>query len=443
MGVGFHSVSSQQIRALAEGTTTAADLALLTSGEVSRCLAMLALAVRDATETRHPDAAVAVAAWRLLERVRSAAPGAFAEVIRYPAVGAWATMMSASNYGPDPPPSPGELALIAAAAAIRGNVTAALQLPHAATAGGVVHLPSLGTAILPEQPEVTLSHLDGGTEIRGRRSGVRLPRELDADTPDWMGLTTVRAHANNLPLTLVIDDAHPHRLPGKAPPAARLSPAVRAEWRRRVAGGWQILASGHARTAAEVTTILRSVVPLVTHGGDMRSVTSRQAFGTFGLSLPADDVQMALTLAHEVQHAKLSALMDLVPLVHQADSGTHYVPWRQNPRPLTALLQGLYAHVEIARFWQQHRTAGLGPAELWQANVEFAKWRRACTRVTDSVRGHPGLTYCGGFFVDGLINVLRTWQDDRIPVNAVVQADHELDNHQQEWGFRRPEATRD
>ena len=48
MTARFHSVTSQQVRALAEGTSTEADLALLTAGEVSKCLAMLALVVRDA-----------------------------------------------------------------------------------------------------------------------------------------------------------------------------------------------------------------------------------------------------------------------------------------------------------------------------------------------------------------------------------------------------------
>jgi HEXXH motif-containing protein len=167
----------------------------------------------------------------------------------------------------------------------------------------------------------------------------------------------------------------------------------------------------------------------------MRSVTTRRVFGSIGLSLPGDDVQMALTLAHEVQHAKLSALMDLVPLVTEDATGVYYAPWRPDPRPLASLLQGLYAHVGVARFWRRQRTAAQGAAETWHANVEFAKWRNACARVADSVRDRPELTSCGAAFVDGMINALRTWQNDNIPAEASAQAEREISEHKREWGL--------
>jgi HEXXH motif-containing protein len=445
MAARFHTVTSDQVRALAEGTNTAADLALLTAGEVSKCLAMLILIVRDAEAAWHPEAGAAADSWRLLARVQSKAPAALAELLRYPSVGAWATRMTTREAGPGPSVSPGQLTFIAAAAAIRGHVSCTVVLPPSAGDGTVFHLPSLGTAVLPwdsRRQETTLRHHDGVTEIAGQHGRLQLPSRLDSDALGWHGLRTVRAADRGQVLRLVVDDADPFRLPGELRPAGRLSPARREQWQRRIAGGWRVLAGGHQRTAAEVASIIRSVVPLAMRDGDMRSVTSRRVFGSFGLSLPADDVQMALTLAHEVQHAKLSALMDLVPLVTEPATGGFYAPWRPDPRPLASLLQGMYAHVEVARFWRQQRLAATGAAERWHANVEFSRWRNACAQVADSLRGRPELTGCGAVFVDGMINALRAWQNDSIPPAAAAQADRETSEHKREWDARRRAAVK-
>jgi HEXXH motif-containing protein len=439
MAARFHSVTSQQVRTLAEGTSTEADLALLTAGAVSRHLAMLTLIVRDAEASRHPEAGAAAAAWQLLARVQRKAPWALAELLRYPSVGAWATRVTAGEQEPGPIPSPGQLALIAAAAAIRGGIPCTVPLPPSALDSGVVHLPSLGAAVLPadlRRPGAALRHRDGDTDISGPHGRLPLPRRLDTEAPGWHGLQTVLADGGGRLLRLVIDDADPHRLPADLKPAARLSPAQREEWRRRIAGGWRILATGHQRTATEVASVIRSLVPLAAGDGDMQSVTSRRVFGSIGLSLPADDMQMALTLAHEVQHAKLSALMDLVPLVSERVTGAFYAPWRPDPRPLASLLQGMYAHLEVARFWREQRAAASGAAELWYANVEFVKWRNACVQVADFLRGRPELTSCGTAFVYGMINALRAWQNDSIPAGATAQADQEMGEHKKEWDAR-------
>lgn len=440
MATRFHSVTSQQVRALAEGTSTRADLALLTAGEVSKCLTMLALIVRDAEASRHPEASAAVAAWRLLIQVQREAPEAVAELLRYPSVGAWATRLTIDD-GPvrSLDASPGQLALIAAAAAIRSGVSCTVSLPPSALDSETLHLPSLGTAVLPwdpRQPEVTVRHHADGTELSRRQGRLVLPRRLDIDAPGWRALPTVRAEAGGHLMRVVIDDADPHRLPGRVRPADHLSPAIRDEWRRRIAGGWHVLARYHQRTAAEVSLIIRTVVPLATREGDMRSVTSRRVFGSIGLSLPNDDVLMALTLAHEVQHAKLSALMDLLPLVTGPDTDSYYAPWRPDPRPLASLLQGMYAHLEVGRFWRCRRAVVSGAVETWHADVEFVKWRNACAQVADSLRGHPELTACGSVFVDGMINVLRSWQNDSIPAEAMAQADREMSEHRKKWDAR-------
>ena len=77
---------------------------------------------------------------------------------------------------------------------------------------------------------------------------------------------------------------------------------------------------------------------------------------------------MAETLVHEFQHVKLCGLLDMVPL---AASGAEkvYAPWRQDPRPAGGLLQGIYAHLGIVRFWQSQRQAETDPDGILRAQV--------------------------------------------------------------------------
>jgi HEXXH motif-containing protein len=440
MTATVHSITSQQVRALAEGTSTQADLALLANAQLSKCLTMLALTVRDAAADRHPETAATQLAWKLLVRVQRATPEVVDDLLRYPAIGAWATRLviggaRAHSEGL----SPGQLALISSAAAIRGGVSFSAELPRSAHDDLTIHFPSLGTAVLPHElrgQDIVVRHGGGTTEISGRRGRLVLPHPLDADTPDWRALHAAHAESGSMSLRLVIDDANPHRIAGPIKPTERLDAGQRDEWRQQVAGGWRILTRDHQRAASEVHRLIRTLVPLATDDGASQSVTSRYTFGSIGLSLPGDDVLMALTLVHEVQHAKLSALMDLLPLANDAGTPAYYAPWRPDPRPLASLLQGLYAHLAVARFWRLHREVASSADEIWHASVEFAKWRNACAQVVGSVRSCPELTRCGAVFVDGAARVLREWRHDNVPPSAQQQASAEIREHRRQWDAR-------
>ena len=437
MPLSVHTITAAQVRALADGTNGAAVLDILGASQRSKCLIMLTLVVRSAIEARHPEAPAAVAGWQLLEHVQRTAPGAVEDLLRHPAVGAWATdCVLASESRSRSGMSPGRLALVAAAAAIRGDVPCFIELPLPTPADAAVHLPLLGSVTVPgllAGDSVTLRHSSSGTELAGPRARFALPRRLDADAPGWSALPKVTAGAGRTRLRLVIDDADPYRLAGYDAPLERVTTGTREEWRRRLSGGWHILARDHQRTAAEVVSLISAVAPLSDAGGAMSSVTTRHAFGSIGLSLPADDVAMALTLSHEVQHSKLAALMDLLPMVTEPAPDLFYAPWRPDPRPLAGLLQGIYAHLGVARFWRRHREVTPDPAEILRAHVEFARWRIACAQVVSVISARPELTRCGHVFVGGMAQVLRGWRQDHVPPEALAQADHAVRVHREQW----------
>ena len=107
---------------------------------------------------------------------------------------------------------------------------------------------------------------------------------------------------------------------------------------------------------------------------DLVSATSPAAYGAIATSWPPDQVTLAETLVHEFQHVKLCGLLDMVPLAASGEQRV-YAPWRQDPRPAGGLLQGVYAHLGIVRFWQAQQHAEADPDGLLRAQVHFARWR--------------------------------------------------------------------
>src|SRR5581483_603165 len=94
----------------------------------------------------------------------------------------------------------------------------------------------------------------------------------------------------------------------------------------------------------------------------------------------------AVTLAHELQHLKLGALLDIVTLALPDDGRRYYAPWRDDPRPLGGLLQGAYAYFGVSGFWRPHwpsRHSDPADGLLAQALSSSVRWL---------VRSAPGRT---------------------------------------------------
>jgi HEXXH motif-containing protein len=197
-----------------------------------------------------------------------------------------------------------------------------------------------------------------------------------------------------------------------------------------------VLADHHPQAAADVLALMSALTPLSGADGANRSITSRRVFGSIALSLPADDVAMALTLAHEVQHAKLYAVMDLLPLFTDHAQTLYYAPWRPDPRPLANLLQGMYAHLGVAHFWWLHREVPQAAAGVHHAHVEFVRWRNACAQVAQIISARPELTRYGAAFVEGMLRVLHEWRDESVPPAAQAEAARLAGEHWRHWEKR-------
>ncbi|MEV5243353.1 HEXXH motif-containing putative peptide modification protein [Streptomyces cinnamoneus] len=312
---------------------------------------------------RRPDAVPAEvrerfeAHWRLLERVEAQHPRAVRDTLGYPSVGTWLTRALTAPDGDALARCLGHLGPLAAAAALRAGGPFALDLP--APAGRLVlpatGLVETGAPVLRLTAHGRTAHLTAG----GRRTGpvlLRLPGRVVGAGAGWRGLRRLPGSA------ACLDDLDPYRAPAEGVGSAALLAASPAEtggepWGQRWRGALALLRAVDRARAAEVTALLRCVVPLARPAaasggaGPKVSATFRAAPGAVFATLPETAADLAEVLVHETQHSKLSVLHDLLPLHGAGPREAYRVAWRPDPRPFAGVLQGTYAHLALADLW--------------------------------------------------------------------------------------------
>jgi hypothetical protein len=267
--------------------------------------------------------------------------------------------------------------------------------------------------------------------------------EPGLDAPGWTGLRRLHARCRDLEITVELDDLDYYRSSVYPDVAGRLTDQEARDWRQVFEQGWSLLVRDHRRYAHALTAALRSVVAQVsTEPGRSISATSTDAFGSIAMSRPPDAATMAVTLIHEFQHAKLSALLDLMQIYEIRTGTRYYAPWRDDPRPLGGLLQGAYAFLGVTDFWRVHRHAeNAAGADL--AGFEFARWREQTGRAVAELAESPDLTDAGRRLIEGLRVTLRDWAGEEVPDEIAEQARDSAIDHRARWRMRniRPAVT--
>ena len=441
MRLARHVIPARLFAELAEGgggTTAARHLA---AADLSRRMLLMRGVVALARQSGHAHTAVVEEAYDLLADVQKRSPVAVDALLRHPAVGMWArrAVLALRGGRADDRGAPAGLARIAGAAAIRAGFACDIPVP---AAHGRVMFPSLGQAVVPASsgrsadtgiaswPRLRCG--PGGAVLLAGLHRVPIPGDPHREAAGWRGLRRLAAQALGLTIRLLIDDLDPDRMPVPTLRAWLAADEVRA-WDAGLAGAWELLAEHHRTVAEEVATMIRVFTPLsVPAGGGQVSATSKEAFGCIGLSSAADSLRLAVTLAHEVQHAKLYQIMEIEPLTLADDGARYYAPWRTDPRPADALLQGAYAHLGVAGFWRRQRQVATGEGAML-AETHFARWRTATAQVTRTLLGSGHLTPAGQTFAGRMASVVEAWCGEPVPARARDQARAQAEQHARLW----------
>lgn len=382
-----------------------------------------------------PEAAAFRAGYVLLGRLQ--ARGAHVWLLDRPHFGAWAhhCLTSIDKGGTE---GFGHFAGMAAAAAIYSGTPFDLDVP---VRDGRVLLPGLGFIQVARDLTRIRLRCDGYRVTAGdcfeSGRGLLVPDSGSGPpTPGWLGTPMVRATAGGLSWEVLLDTQDPYFDIYAMPKLTALSAGELTKWRTRIRQAWKILVSRHRWAAAPIADAISVIVPLATeHKTDRVSATSPAAFGVIAASCPPGQVAMAETLIHEFQHIKLGALMTLVPLTEPSEV-LEYAPWRTDPRPADVLLQGIYAHVGMTRFWRAQRDAETDPDGMLCAQTQYARWRSAIEPTAHAMTRAGCLTALGQRFLERLCVQAASLASDSVPDKAERMAREAALDHQLTWQLR-------
>ncbi|MFC5754389.1 HEXXH motif domain-containing protein [Actinomadura rugatobispora] len=438
MEIRYHRPPAEIVREMAAGAGGVPAMRMLGDIQTSRHLLLLRGVAELARASGRPGTAGRVgAAYRMLADLQTAHPEAVRQVVRHPAVGAWAGQAIREARRDGTSRGLERLGALAAAAAIRAGTGATVTVP---VTGGKLMLPSVGMAALPGRvPSATVRVAGAGAVVEAPGARVAIPADWGREAPGWLGLRRLTVSSEGLSLDVLVDDLDPYRLPA-VPLRGRLPDAELARWRDDLAAAWRWLVRRHRPTAEEAGAGIRVVTPLADRGSSRSSASSREVHGSVAFSSTGDARALALVLGHEVQHVKLAALIEAVPMIRPGHDGRYYAPWREDPRPVYSLLQGAYAHLGVTAFWRRERR--WSPGDL-HAHAEFERWRAAALLACASLLSRDGLTPAGVDFVREMSGTLSSWgREEPVPAPARRMAHREAARHQALWTRRnRSEAT--
>ncbi|GAA1903202.1 HEXXH motif domain-containing protein [Streptomyces durmitorensis] len=459
MELPVHRLSAAGFRALARGEGGRAVVVELLAAERSRRMLLLR-ALYDglsgggvSAEGPTPPAGAAALsyreAWALLERAQRTAPDVFEDILMSPHTGMWLSLALRQLRGASFEDAPmwavaGHLSALAASAGARAGLDFSVAVP---VRRGIAFLPTVGCAELKVAESWSTAQVvsrEGKLRIIGEQGAVVVGPGREGGAPGWRAVRRLSLGVKRPQKCLALEEFDPYRTFPQPSEPLFLSETDARVWQGMLTDAWELLLRDEPESAEAMRVGLMSVTPTPARERFRpHSVTAGDAFGGVMASRPDDATQLAATLVHEFQHIKLGSLMRLRPLnLTGPGLGPHpgpglaeelfYAPWRDDPRPLGGLLQGIYAFAGVTRFWRSHRQSA-DPAQAGLTHFEFALWRTQVSSTVELVRTHERLTPLGRQVLDALRERCAEWSDESVPAAELRLAQEVAADHRARW----------
>ncbi|MFJ8863437.1 aKG-HExxH-type peptide beta-hydroxylase [Streptomyces sp. NPDC102451] len=394
-------------------------------------------------------------AWPTLEAAAARAPEAVETLLLTPQVGSWLahTLRRLHGTASGPPlwADAGQIAAVAAAAAVHAGTDAELLLPARL---GTVSLAALGLVRLPGQEEddyrpVSVVVHDGTLTVRTEGGPDIVVRPLtDPESAHWLPVHRLETGAGARAVQL--DDLDPYRDLDEPIAPGRLSTEELRSWQGLFQDAVAILRRGGTGPGGLRPEEISRIVPWHAKEGDAElpvpaeglSASTGDAFASMVIARPPDGLALAETLVHEFQHSKLGALLHLFPLLDDDRSERHYAPWRADPRHLPGLLHGAYAFVGVTGFWRG-RIEDTAADRDGRASFLFALRRLQTRMVLRTLATRARLTGPGLRLVTRLSETVDGWLREPLDPATVARARAAAVSHRVEWRLRNLRCTDD
>lgn len=426
-------LSPDLMYSLGAGCIDADDVRVLSSAVQRRRVRVLEVIRREAVAAGHPVAEL-IHSW-----FRSFGAGrATAAAIDDPFLGIWAEAVLRRERSLDEPGAASRF--VDPSLDIEGRLNLEVS-----SADGVLHLPRCrGYLDLAGDRSARVSVSAGVVEVRSRLGTAVLSAE--GVTTDgviaWHPSREVRFEAGGLVLDIKLGSRDPAaRAVGPSQPL-ELDEHELAAWTSELGRAWEHLARHHGAAALAVGTATSVVVPQEGHD-DTRHVSSSNSdgFGVIGLSFTEDLPTLAVGLVHETRHNLLSAALTAVELHDDDDTASFYAGWRDDPRPVGALLQGACAFAAVTDFWRREHDLNDDGRVRRRSALEAIRWWSFTRDAVDQLRSSNQLTSLGLSFLDGLQDLLGA--EPKVEALVTAAGSDLIAEHRTAWLAARAVASSD
>jgi len=218
-----------------------------------------------------------------------------------------------------------------------------------------------------------------------------------------------------------------------------LTPTSTIKWLSSLEEAWFWINSCSTLLASEILMGVQSLVPVHSHAIDVhRSQTFREIPGLLILSWMSDTSVIVEALVHEYHHHKLNALLNLDPIIVESSlEEIYYSPWRDDPRPLSGILQGIYVFQAVLEFWHKILTTDIPVLQEKRLQQRVYTAKQQLQTALQVLKTNAEFSLVG----QGLIEAIEENIDRVEPEVSQTEKqliDVRLKEHQQKWEAANP-----
>ncbi|MCL2924775.1 MAG: HEXXH motif-containing putative peptide modification protein [Trichodesmium sp. MAG_R04] len=206
------------------------------------------------------------------------------------------------------------------------------------------------------------------------------------------------------------------------------------KWLSTLEEAWYWIEECSTLLASEILMGIKSLVPVYSHAHDVHiSQTFRAIPGVVILSWMSNTSVIVEALVHEYHHHKLNALLNLDPIIAEGTfEEIYYSPWRNDPRPLDGILQGIYVFQAVLDFWDKFLQADIPVLQENRLKKRVYKLKKQLETALKTLKNHASFSSIGEALIESVeenINQIET----EILVADQQLIDMQLKEHQQIW----------
>jgi HEXXH motif-containing protein len=175
---------------------------------------------------------------------------------------------------------------------------------------------------------------------------------------------------------------------------------------QQLAEVFSLLGQGWPAAMDDVRTFFRGLFPISSGPEHWNSASSDAIPLALQLTFPEVSTPLALgeSVVHETAHVKLDLLMTMVPLLDNSADRQYRHPWREDLRPLSGVLIGAHAFLNVVVYYRQMLDAGLGGVE---AERELTRRQGEVLTALELLSDRARFTDEGLALFEAMVAVLR------------------------------------